>query len=581
MNLLGLIQFIMVNFRQIQIYLFIQEKISMNPKSFRPLFGFIIFVLAVSLACGPTPQATEAPPQEAASQATNTPAPVVEAEPTATAEPDEPASMAANTLKDAELAVIQIEAQGSFVDPEFGFVFNAAGRGSGFIIDPSGIAVTNNHVVTGAALLKVWVGGDTSKVYNAKVLGVSECSDLAVIDIEGDGFPYLEWYTGPVNVGLEIYAAGFPLGRPEFRLTKGIVSKERTSGESSWASVDAVIEHDATINPGNSGGPLITKEGKVVGINYAGTGQTLQYFAIGQDVAVSLVNTLRAGKDVDSIGVNGQAVVSTDGNLSGIWVSSVKSGSPADKAGVQGGDIITLMEGLVLAVDGTMSQYCDILRTHNPGDTLSIEVLRWLTGEYLSGQLNGRILNVASVFSNELGGEVEDSSTGAYSQYVMYTDDTGQIQLEVPAAWDEVDGGIWEADWGTFSFTSPAISASSDLDAYYTSYNKSGVFFAASRRLGDIGGYIQLLDGVRSWHEDNCRLDGRYDYGSGDFEDPLYQGKFDLWVDCGPNKTMVLMLAARPKANPTAYLLLLEMKIIDDADLEALDRILKSFQANF
>ncbi len=86
-------------------------------------------------------------------------------------------------------------------------------------------------------------------------MGVSECSDLAVIDIEGDGYPYLEWFDGQVAPGLDVYAAGFPLGDPEFTLTRGIISKERADGETDWASVDWVVEHDATINPGNSGGP--------------------------------------------------------------------------------------------------------------------------------------------------------------------------------------------------------------------------------------------------------------------------------------------------------------------------------------
>lgn len=558
----------------------------MKSKTFRPLFLFILFIMVVSLACGPTPQANEEPAEEVAVKPTSTSATVEEAQPTNTPEPTEPSSTLVMNLQDVKSATIQIEAQGSFIDPEFGFVYNVAGRGSGFIIDPSGIAVTNNHVVTGAALLQVWVGGDTSKPYNAKVLGVSECSDLAVIEIinpGGEEFPYLEWYSETANVGLEVYAAGFPLGDPEFTLTKGIVSKEKTSGETSWASVDSVIEHDATINPGNSGGPLVTTEGNIVGINYAGASQTNQYFAIGKGVAEPLVTMLQSGKDVDSIGVNGQVVQSSDGTISGIWVSSVKSGSPADKAGLQGGDIITLMEGLVLGVDGTMSQYCDILRTHNPGDTLSIEVLRWLSGEYLTGQLNGRALEIASVFSSELGDEVQDTSgeTGTYSEYLLYTDDTGQIQLEVPAEWVEVDGTIWEADWGNISFTAPSISASANLDNYYNTYDESGVFFAASKRMGEIGGYIQLLEGVRGWHEDSCSFEGTYDYGEGAYEDPLYEGKFDLWENCGQNGTLVLVLAARPKSDPTAYLLLLEVKIIKDADLDALDRILKSFQANF
>src|SRR4030067_796471 len=81
----------------------------------------------------------------------------------------------------------------------------------------------------GGALLQVWGGGE-SEPRNARILGVSECSDLAVIDIEGGDFPYLDWHPGDINVGLEVYAAGFPLGDPECTLTKGIVSKAQTSG---------------------------------------------------------------------------------------------------------------------------------------------------------------------------------------------------------------------------------------------------------------------------------------------------------------------------------------------------------------
>ncbi|MEA2057535.1 MAG: trypsin-like peptidase domain-containing protein, partial [Actinomycetota bacterium] len=102
------------------------------------------------------------------------------------------ASGAVSDLEGVRAAVVRIVGEGSFVDPEVGEVYNQSGTGSGFIIDPSGLAVTNNHVVTGAAFLRVYVEGE-EEPRNAKVLGVSECSDLAVIDIDGDGFPYLDW----------------------------------------------------------------------------------------------------------------------------------------------------------------------------------------------------------------------------------------------------------------------------------------------------------------------------------------------------------------------------------------------------
>ncbi|MHA2428696.1 MAG: S1C family serine protease [Candidatus Hermodarchaeia archaeon] len=350
------------------------------------LMWLVTFVLLVGLACGGPPGSDEPTDEPQMEPAT----PVVD-------EPDEQPELPpleVSSLQDVQGSVIQIEAQGTFLDPEWA-QYVGAGRGSGFIIDPSGIAVTNNHVVTGAALLKVWIGGDTSKTYNARVLGVSECSDLAVIDIDGEGFPYLTWFDDPIHVGLEVYTAGFPLGDPEYTLTKGIISKESANGETNWASIDSVLMHDATINPGNSGGPLIDAGGKVVGVNYAAYKEADQYFAIGKDVAVPLVKTLQGGQNVDSVGINGTAVVSDDGSLSGIWVSSVASGSAADKAGITGGDILTTLESFPLATDGTMSDYCDIVRTHSAGETISIEVLRFLTEEYLTGQLNGPPLSVA------------------------------------------------------------------------------------------------------------------------------------------------------------------------------------------
>lgn len=332
---------------------------------------------------------------------------------------------AAATLEDVQHATLQIEYLGAYRDPAIGAV-SGSGFGSGFIIDPSGIAVTNNHVVAGAASLKVRIGGDKDKTYNAKILGVSECSDLAVIDIEGEGFPYLEWYQDDISVGMDVYAVGFPLGEPEYTMTSGVISKASAPGETAWASVDGVIGHDATINPGNSGGPLVTKEGQVVGVNYSSRPDYDQYFAISAEKAIPLTGQLSDGEDVDSIGVNGQAVVANDGSLSGIWVSSVVSGSPADQAGLQGGDVITNMEGVPLAKDGTLSDYCDILRSHSATDALSVSVLRFDTQEGLEGQINGEPLTQAFSFAAaaESAGEV-DSSSGSLVKFNATLDKGG------------------------------------------------------------------------------------------------------------------------------------------------------------
>ena len=413
--------------------------------------ALISLLLAFSLlagACSGGTAETPPPPPTEEEQAA-----VVEEEPEPTPEPEDPYLV--TTLADVKSAVVQIEAQGTFVDPEFG-AYSGAGLGSGFIIDPSGLAITNNHVVTGAALVNVWIGGDTTKTYNAQILAVSECSDLALIDIEGDGFPYLEWYPDPITVGLEVYAAGYPLGDPEFTLTKGIISKENADGESTWSSVNQVVEHDATINPGNSGGPLLTSTGQVVGVNYATYSAANQYFAIGRDVTQPIIDQFKTGDDVDSLGINGMAVMSDDGTLTGIWVSSVESGSPADQAGVLPGDLITSLEGLVLAADGSMATYCDIIRTQGDENTLGMEVIRFQTNELLEGQFNGRALAYSGTLSgagpaanaNNTGGStggspavgsaniLEDFGDG----FMAVTDDDYYLYMEVPTSWNQIDG---------------------------------------------------------------------------------------------------------------------------------------------
>jgi serine protease Do len=430
--------------------------------------------------------------------------------------------------------------------------------------------VTNNHVVTGAARLKVILQG---KDYNARVLGVSECWDLAVIQIDGDNFPYLEAFEGDVEPGLEVYTAGFPLGDPEFTLTKGIVSKARADGESNWASVGSVIEHDATINPGNSGGPLIDADGRLVGVNYAGSSGTNQYFAIKFQDARRVIDQLTDSEDVLSIGINGQAIVWNDGQNTGIWVASVKSGSPADQAGVQGGDIVTTMEGLTLAQQGAMTEYCDILRSHSAEDVLSIEVLRFGTQEYLAGQLNGDELAVTYSFASELGSEVPESGTSGsattYSEYVQVTDDSGAIVVNIPAEWSDINGGNWTDDGDVIG---AGVSAAPSLQRWDERWDEPGMFFGVSDDIAKLGGYVQVLDIRRERLSQNCTFKSRNDY-----TDAAYEGQYDVFADCNGAGNVYVVLSARPINNPTAFLVLLEVNIMTDADLEALDQIYQTF----
>lgn len=539
----------------------------MNAKIIKLMVWMMTFVLILATACSSgTPESTDSVVETQPAEVQETEE--VESTPEVVS-PEESDSSNVTSLDDARNAVIQIQAEGTFVNPDFSVSYNEAGFGSGFIIDPSGLAVTNNHVVTGAALLKVWIGGDTGKEYNARVIGVSECSDLALIDIEGDDFPYLEWYDGPIDVGLEVYAAGYPLGEPQFTMTRGIVSKEQAGGETYWASVDAVIEHDATINPGNSGGPLLNENGEVVGINYRGR-ETDQYFAIGRDLAQSVTKKLEEGKNIESLGINGEAFVG-DG-LSGIWVYSVESGSPADDAGIEGGDILTMVENLILASDGTMADYCDVLRSHNMEDTLDIEVLRYATQEVLTGQINGRELETSVSFSETIDEEFDEvvEDTSVYSGYTSIMDDYGAIQMDIPVEWADIYGGYWEDGDETIG---SAISAAANLDNYINTWTESGVFFGASDDLAELGGYVNLLDIRREAFIEDCKHEGRYDY-----EDAIYRGKYDLFENCGDSGNVFIVLTAVPNDNSQAFLILVEMQITKDADFDALDQILATFE---
>jgi serine protease Do len=476
-------------------------------------------------------------------------------------------SGAVSTLDGVRSATVRIEAQGTFVDPDFG-AYEGAGSGSGFVIDPSGIAVTNNHVVTGAGLLQVHVDGET-RPRNARVLGVSECSDLAVIKIDGPELPWLEWFEGTAEPGLDVYAAGFPLGDPEYTLTRGIVAKARAFGDTPWASIDHVLEHDANIQPGNSGGPLVVADGRVAGVDYAAASFTnqSQFFAIAASDARPIVEQLRQGKNVDSIGVNSQAIVSDDGSLSGVWVAGVASGSIADQAGIQAGDIITRLEGVTLGVDGTMRDYCDVLRSHAPDAQLAVEVLRYATSEVLEGRLNGPRLETAFSFADVYADEVAGDPTGAigYTEYVSVVDDTGTITVTVPAEWFDVDGAPVDLT-GDGSAMAASITAAPDLMGFTNSWTVPGVEFIAGEALMGLSP-AEMLDFVAP---SECVSDGRNSY-----DDGAFAGLYEVFGTCAGGDTSYFVVATHAADGSVGVLVAIQ--VVTEADLEALDTVLATF----
>jgi hypothetical protein len=218
-----------------------------------------------------------------------------------------------------------------------------------------------------------------------------------------------------------------------------------------------------------------------------------------------------------------------------------------------------------------MSDYCDILRSHDADDTLSIEVLRYATEEVLEGQLNGDQLEVSFSFGQEIeeqvGGDFGEEAAATYEEYVEVWDDTDTLVMEVPREWSrDVDGTTLYDDDG--EFLAWAIQASSNLGDFWSGHSTPGVAFIASGGLAGDYDAGSLLDELAEDYD--CDYDGRYEY-----DDGVYTGLYDLYFDCGDVDGVLVQLVAAP--SDRAYLAYLLVQAVSDADLEAMDRVLSSF----
>ena len=253
------------------------------------------------------------------------------------------------------------------------------GVGSGFILSADGFVMTNAHVVDGADELLVTL--TDKREYKAKVIGLDKRTDVAVVKIEATGLPAVK--LGDVSrlkVGEWVIAIGSPFGL-ENSVTAGIVSaKARDTGD-----YLPFIQTDVAINPGNSGGPLINMRGEVVGINsqiYSRSGGFMGIsFAIPIDEAGRVADQLRASGRVirGRIGVT-IAPVTKDvaesiglGKAAGALVRGAESGGPADKAGIEAGDIITKVDGKLIEKSGDLPR---IVGATKPGSKTVLQVFR-------------------------------------------------------------------------------------------------------------------------------------------------------------------------------------------------------------
>ncbi|MGI9565519.1 MAG: S1C family serine protease [Nitrosopumilus sp.] len=298
-------------------------------------------------------------------------------------------------------------------------VDGANGVGSGFVFDKKGHIVTNAHVIdSGEKVVVTFLDG---RSYNAKIIGVDEFTDIAVIKVNADLSllrPLLIGDSSNLKVGEQIAAIGNPFGLSG-SMTSGIISQlGRLLPSGADYSIPDVIQTDAAINPGNSGGPLLNMRGEVVGINTAiqsGTGEfTGVGFAVPSKTVAKIVPTLveKGNYEHPWIGISGRDI---DPDLAkvlkltdavGFLVVTVVENSPAAKAGLIGSENTVTVGGtaypiggdIILAVDGIeVRQIDDILihlqRAKSIGDEITLEILR-----------DGRTTNVTIILQERPNG---------------------------------------------------------------------------------------------------------------------------------------------------------------------------------
>lgn len=293
--------------------------------------------------------------------------------------------------KTATPAVVEIDATSAGNGSPFGGQGGTqSAEGTGFVYDTKGDIVTNEHVVDGASTVSVKLSDGST--YKATVVGADKSTDLAVIHIDAPAsklVPLALADSTKVAVGDGVVAIGNPFGLDD-TVTSGIVSaldREITAPDNS--PIEGAIQTDAAINHGNSGGPLLNLKAEVIGITSQIQSDSGGNDGVGFAIPSNTVRTIAtqlisSGKAQHALlGVE----VKTAANGNGVTVASVSAGSAAADAGVKAGDVITSAGGTTVT---TAEQLRAIIDSHQPGDKLSLTVLRGGSTKTLSATLGTR-----------------------------------------------------------------------------------------------------------------------------------------------------------------------------------------------
>jgi serine protease Do len=326
------------------------------------------------------------------------------------------------------------------------------GVGSGFIMSSDGYILTNNHVVEDADQIKVKLAD--GKEYNGKIVGRDPKTDLAVVKIDGakDLHPLALGNSDDLKVGSWVVAVGSPFGL-EQTVTAGIVSaKGRVIGSGPY---DNFIQTDASINPGNSGGPLINTKGEVVGINTAivAEGKGIG-FAIPVNMAKDIAPQLEEKGHVTRgwLGVSIQEMTPELAKSFGLkegkgaLVAQVIPGSPAEKAGIEQGDVILGFDGKTIAESKDLPQ---IVASTPIGKFVDVKV--WRNGKALDQQVkisemeeNVEVHN--SVDHNKTLGIAVQNLTPEMARRLRLASETGVVVTRVEPGSPAADAGIQTGD---------------------------------------------------------------------------------------------------------------------------------------
>jgi S1-C subfamily serine protease len=300
-----------------------------------------------------------------------------------------PHSSVADVVEKVLPSVVNVRVTALNIDP-LGQPVEGKGEGSGVIIDPSGIILTNNHVVSGATDVKI-VFNDGRDPVQGEVVGTDPEQDLAVVKVPEGGLEAIELGSSEsLRLGDEVIAVGFPLGLGGVTVTKGIVSATGRNidvgGGQEAEQLKNLLQTDAAINPGNSGGALVDRAGRLIGINtaaaQAGSAENIG-FAIPIDGALPVARQIIEDPEaprpwlgvtiqsVDSAAVAGQ--LDLDSDVRGAYVADLFPDSAADRGGIEVGDVITRV-GDEAVESGT--GLTSALSNFSPGDEVEVEVVR-------------------------------------------------------------------------------------------------------------------------------------------------------------------------------------------------------------